>query len=1159
MKKKLVFALFLTVVMTASFVAFGSCKRSNKNDTATGGDVSTIEDEIILAYADKNITLIVGDEKIPQLNYTVLVGKQPQFTSSDPSVASVDGEGNVKANRQGEAVITATYENKTSSVNVSVSYGDYVPYIEFAADMEESITIGKSSQINLNAVVRFNGKSFNDATFRYEVTNELGRIENGTFLPDKKGEGEITVRATWRNYEGFELSKKLRVSVVSEVQLFVNDNGTNSFELYTKSEFGGKIYDNVLPFVAKGYIDGQAVKPSVSIIDGEDKISYNEENQTITGIRAGAASIRLTYDIYSHDVNISVLPTIAKYNGARIEFSALDGDLPLTEIFGKEVEIISAYDDQTKYEIVDNKIVGITVDGKTTPKERVITVCSDECGYEVSIVAYTKIIKTGKDLEIFNLGDNVKINDGAVVGNVLDGYYVLADNVNASDYQSNVKYNIHPMNCTLLQNGAGLTGTFDGRGYTITNLTLGDFGLFGIVSGTIKNVAFKNVNFLSKGTNYNYVLANYIGNTACVENVYIKCKEMGYVGSRATVANVVREKSDFNNCIFVLDYIRLEISESTITDATIGSKNLPYSYGSLSSTDYSRFSWVGNTTEKAWKNVYVISPYYLTAVCDSGFTTVIIDGENNPKGNYVIANSNTIITVKDEQIKGSVENYSNLPVTATEGDVYTVEKETRGSGNKLFFAKNTKFIYQDGKWKELITYLNYGGVKRYESVETMVAADIDYADFAQSGCWSLFDNYIPVWTTTGDFPEQDTDLYFELDQRTGEIDVAEIFGTSVTIEKVSVRTDEGLTAKIDGNVLKIYNGTEEFVADGKVRQLAFYTNEGITPVNVKICTAIINTAEDLQEVFKIRSGKLVDYDSWNKQIEIDDEFNGYYLLANNIECKDTDKIHTVIADGVLTDAMRNVNTLYNRLPYFKGGLTGTFDGNGHTISGLKIGDWGLFGIVNGGKVKNVALKNVKLYAKAYGAKCTLGASIHNAEIENVYISAEQIDDKALRADGTTVENDDASSKRALLTIIMGTVKMNNCVFECGTIAGKDKEYSFGYGSLAAYDNVTLNKYAVDKEKKREWNNVYVISKESLVSHSVNLTKSAITVIDAYNKKSTHDESVAYLKSVGDIDDIAQGIKRYDSQDEMKRARNDLESFSNNKFWVVNDGFVEWKK
>ncbi len=137
--------------------------------------------------------------------------------------------------------------------------------------------------------------------------------------------------------------------------------------------------------------------------------------------------------------------------------------------------------------------------------------------------------------------------------------------------------------------------------------------------------------------------------------------------------------------------------------------------------------------------------------------------------------------------------------------------------------------------------------------------------------------------------------------------------------------------------------------------------------------------------------------------------------------------------------------------------------------------------------------------------------------------------------------------------------MNNCVFECGTIAGKDKEYSFGYGSLAAYDNVTLNKYAVDKEKKREWNNVYVISKESLVSHSVNLTKSAITVIDAYNKKSTHDESVAYLKSVGDIDDIAQGIKRYDSQDEMKQARNDLESFSNNKFWVVNDGFVEWKK
>lgn len=1159
MKKKTKYGAILFIVLLFTLVFFANCKNTKNDKTSIDGDVSIVDGEIILSYADPNITMIVGDEKTPQLNYTMLMGKNPTYVSSDATVATVDGNGKIIALRQGETIVTANYENKTSSIKVNVSYGEIVPYIKFIARMDDSVTIGKSSGLDVNAVVSYNGKLYDDAVFSYTVTNEIGVVDQGVFIPSKTGEGEVVISATWRNYEGVSLIKRVHVSVISEIQLYVNDNSTNSFEIYTKSEFGGKNYDNVLPFVAKGFVDEQSVKPSISIINGEDKVIYDAEAQTIIGIRAGSATIRLTYDIYSHDVKITVLPTIAKYKGARIEFSALDGDLPLTDIFGKEVEIISAYDDQTKYEIVDNKIVGITVDGQTTPKERVITICTDECGYMVPIIAYTKIIKNGKDLELFSLGNNVKINGGSVVGNVYDGYYVLADNVNADDYQLNVNYGIDSMNYTLLQNGAGLTGTFDGRGYTITNLTLGNFGLFGIVSGTIKNVAFKNVNFLSKGTNYNYVLANYIGNTACVENVYIKCKEMGYVGSRATVANVVREKSNFRNCIFVLDSIRLEISGSVITDENIGSKNLAYSYGSLAATDFSRFSWVGNTTSKEWENVYVISPYFLTAQCSYGFTSVIIDGENNPKGNYVIANSNTIITVKDEQIKGSVENYSNLPVTATEGDVYTVEKETRGSGNKLFFAKNTKFIYQDGKWKELITYLNYGGVKRYESVETMVAAGIDYADFAQSGCWSLFDNYIPVWTTTGDFPEEDTDLYFELDQRTGEINVAEIFGTSVTIEKVSVRTDEGLTAKIDGNVLKIYNGTEEFVADGKVRQLAFYTNEGITPVNVKICTAIINTAEDLQEVFKIRSGKLVDYDSWNKQIEIDDEFNGYYLLANNIECKDTDKIHTVIADGVLIDAMRNVKNLYNRLPYFKGGLTGTFDGNGHTISGLKIGDWGLFGIVNGGKVKNVALKNVKLYAKAYGAKCTLGASIHNAEIENVYISAEQIDDKALQDDGTTVETDDASSKRALLTIIMGSVKMNNCVFECGTIAGKDKEYSFGYGSLAAYDNVTLNQYAVDKDKKRDWNNVYVISKEALVSHSANLTKNAITVIDAYNKKATHDQSVNYLRSVGDIDDIAQGIKRYDSQDEMKQARNDLESFSNNKFWVVNDGFVEWKK
>ena len=85
----------------------------------------------------------------------------------------------------------------------------------------------------------------------------------------------------------------------------------------------------------------------------------------------------------------------------------------------------------------------------------------------------------------------------------------------------------------------------------------------------------------------------------------------------------------------------------------------------------------------------------------------------------------------------------------------------------------------------------------------------------------------------------------------------------------------------------------------------------------------------------------------------------------------------------------------------------------------------------------------------------------------------------------------------------------------------------------------------------------VISAEALVSHSGNLTNTNVTVIDAYNKKSTNEESVQYLKSMGETDNIAQGIKRYETQSEMTAAKEDLSSFEQSAFWTVNGYTLTW--
>ena len=395
-----------------------------------------------------------------------------------------------------------------------------------------------------------------------------------------------------------------------------------------------------------------------------------------------------------------------------------------------------------------------------------------------------------------------------------------------------------------------------------------------------------------------------------------------------------------------------------------------------------------------------------------------------------------------------------------------------------------------------------------------------------------------------------------------------IFFEESATETAALTKVTGADADAKLSNLTLYDGVQkigvnkqitasDFTALGEEKgMIAFDNDNKIYEVTAQYVTKAIKDLPDLQSAFKITEGNVVQKGGYD-QIEIKNSFNGYYALANDITANDSDAMHRVLSDGVLEKIFFRFNYFPYGVSYFTGGLTGTFNGNGHTIKNLKIGDCGLFGIVNGGTIKNVGLVNVKLYASAHSAKCTLGASMHNAKLENVYISANGIDDDTLKPDGTTAESDDATCKRALLTILMGTVEMNNCVFECGSIEGKEKTYNFGYGSLAAYDNITLNPNAADREARRKWTNVYVISAEALVSHSVNLTNKTVTVIDAYNKKSTNEESVQYLKSKGETDDIAQGIKRYEAQSEMTAAKEDLSSFEQSAFWTVNGYTLTW--
>ena len=153
-----------------------------------------VEAYVNLSLAEKQ--LIVGDEALLVATTPLIDGLSVAWTSSDTNVATVSGDGIVTAMRPGTADITATFGDKTAKCIVTVSLGSNLPHIEFENQIvNDTVNIAKNSDINLGAFVKFNGKTFNDATFTYNVIegNSLGSVTSAGKFSAGNEKGQILV------------------------------------------------------------------------------------------------------------------------------------------------------------------------------------------------------------------------------------------------------------------------------------------------------------------------------------------------------------------------------------------------------------------------------------------------------------------------------------------------------------------------------------------------------------------------------------------------------------------------------------------------------------------------------------------------------------------------------------------------------------------------------------------------------------------------------------------------------------------------------------------------------------------------------------------------------------------------------------------------------
>lgn len=622
--------------------------------------------------------------------------------------------------------------------------------------------------------------------------------------------------------------------------------------------------------------------------------------------------------------------------------------------------------------------------------------------YSTPIISATKVLKTADDLDIFGMGAADRLAkteeyNGTLVSDLgytylfvdadgvavkeQDGYYVLGNDIDASSYVH--KINANGANCGVdaaSNSNGGLTGTFNGMGYTVSGLTVGDtssettgYGIFDLINGgTVKNVAFTGVNYAEINSNFTFAFNAY---DATLDNVYVQVNGLTSKATKGTLFNNTKNCT-FTNCIVELG----EYVEGG-ADEYVG-------------------SFVGRTMNKdtiSLSNCYVLSP---TALNNEG-GTVIDEVEG-------IKRYNDVVEFMDDT-KNDLTSFNSL---------YWNTEDGCPIWNGIEYVKvNGMFSEKDG------LLINYDGSNDV-SLTTVVGEN---ATIKQNG-------------TT-------------LDVTDGKVDVTPLLFKDNGYTDVAYVTLQATVAGVTTNYL------------------------------VKAYTLVIDDANDLQ-AFTFQIGYAdasanQKYTFASKDLIETAIFDGYYILAEDISGNDgygteeNPHTHSSYTSGFNANGQNKVlymdGTTQATSDYLMEdlGLTGTFDGNGYTVSDMYMKNGGLFGVVGEyGMVKNVAFKNITNAA----ASSLLYYVFDSAKLSNVYLEA-------------TVESNTYTNV-ALSNWIKGSVIMENVIVKAfyektlPTSLNTSRTYMYGFVGGVNTSYMPEGVGTLDS-----WSNVYVIDENALVLYA----------------------------------------------------------------------------
>lgn len=734
------------------------------------------------------------------------------------------------------------------------------------------------------------------------------------------------------------------------------------------------------------------VNPVITVNSGAEYL--RAEGNTLVALEKGEASITIAYNGFETSLDVNVWPTPTP-SETELRFSAYDGiffndtqAISLTEAIGAETPTyIQQASNGATLEIENGALKGFVATSKTGYEKDYINVFTNTTAFAYPVNAATLILDEITDLDYFQIheeGDYTKLQHIHLQPGDYEfgGYYVLNNNLSADLGDGN--FYVHDNNpndrkhsfgscgdtyfeatwATPYLYNKGLTGTFDGNGYVISDLAVtggNEAGLFLLINGgTIKNVAFTNVRGFGNSGFLGHVA---LGNST-LSDIYIKAADGVGLAAYGATSFVSRIKSTTQVHNIVVD-LGVRTGYNAGMSGTIFRYFGEYQEGNFSNiylisnapvNVQSAQYYVGEATTTAWKTkiladaMYVDGELNTNTVCNQYYNPwnindkVSVDNlltatEKNPVEaseiellSYVKRYSSAAAIKADLSNNANVDGFGKFnnqvwtiregvpqfinalvnefrvyangsPIT---GNAFAISTGSTGTSIQYGLTAGDRFHSNFNITATGNTIVNGDTVVFSEQdIGETVTVTIKLASFVKTLEYTIY----PVPT------QLESDYYFSsvdgaiFDSNFNLVTIDDLFESDVTISFATDKLGNMLTVDAQNDAITgIASGSEGFVQDTIT---VYSTDSQVIKFNVQVATLLIDESQDMA-FFQLKE-ELPGSDNPDAAGLIgalsttDFNWTGYYALVKDIDFEADGYKHTFLNEKKWVKTARTYN------------------------------------------------------------------------------------------------------------------------------------------------------------------------------------------------------------------------------------------------------------